>query len=65
MNWNAVRHAEDPNDDVRLAPYDVVYVPKTGIAEVYKWYNQFIEQFAHPSFGFSYVVNPAAGGIHR
>ena len=62
VNWNAVRHAKDPNDDVRLAPYDVVYVPKLGIAEVYKWYNQFIQQFANPSFGFSYVVNQPVGG---
>ncbi len=62
VNWNAVRHADNPNADVRLAPYDVVYVPKTGIAEVYKWYNQFIQQFANPSFGFSYVINPGSGG---
>lgn len=62
VDWNAVRHAANPDADVRLAPYDVVYVPKLGVAEVYKWYNQFIEQFAHPSFGFSYLVNPAAGG---
>jgi len=62
VNWNAVRHGANPNDDVRLAPYDVVYVPKLGVAEVYKWYNQFIEQFAHPSFGFSYLVNQAATG---
>jgi len=62
VDWNGVRHAENPNADVRLAPNDVVYVPKTGIAEVYKWYNQYIQQFANPSFGFSYIVNPAAGG---
>lgn len=62
VNWNAVRHAEKPDDDVRLAPYDVVYVPKLGIAEVYKWYNQFIQQFANPSFGFSYLLNPGGGG---
>lgn len=61
VDWNAVSHAEDPDDDVRLAPYDVVYVPKLGIAEVYKWYNQFIQQFANPSFGFSYLLNPTAG----
>jgi polysaccharide export outer membrane protein len=62
VRWNAVRHASDPNADVRLAPYDVVYVPKSGIAEVYKWYNQYIQQFANPSFGFSYIVNPGAAG---
>ena len=48
----------DTSADVRLAPYDVVYVPKLGIAEVYKWYNQYIQQFANPSFGFSYLVGP-------
>jgi polysaccharide export outer membrane protein len=56
--WNDVIHGRDPMADVRLAPYDVVYVPKMGIAEVYKFYNQYIEQFAHPSFGFSYIVAP-------
>lgn len=62
VNWNAVRHGENANADVRLAPYDVVFVPKLGVAEVYKWYNQLIQQFANPSFGFSYLLNPAAGG---
>jgi polysaccharide export outer membrane protein len=62
-DWGAVRTGHDPNADVRLAPYDVVFVPKLGIAEVYKWYNQFIQQFAQPSFGFSYIVNnPTSGG---
>src|SRR5690348_7928567 len=36
--WKAVSQASDANADVRLAPYDVVYVPKMGIAEVYKFY---------------------------
>lgn len=59
--WNDVIHGRDPMADVRLAPYDVVFVPKTGIAEVYAFYNQYIEQFAHPSFGFSYLVAPQSG----
>ncbi len=62
VDWQGVSHARTPAADVRLAPYDVVYVPKSGIAEVYKWYNQYIQQFANPSFGFSYLVNPTAGG---
>ena len=62
--WKAVRQATDPTADIRLAPYDVVYVPKLGIAEVYQFYNQYVGQFANPSFGFSYLVNPqAAGGV--
>jgi polysaccharide biosynthesis/export protein len=56
--WKAVRQGIDPNADIRLAPYDVVYVPKMGIAEVYQFYNQYIGQFANPSFGFTYLLNP-------
>jgi len=59
-HWKALRTGHDPLADVRLAPYDVVYVPKLGISEVYTWYNQYIGQFANPSFGFSYLVNPTA-----
>jgi polysaccharide export outer membrane protein len=57
VKWKAVRQGIDPNGDVRLAPYDVVYVPKMGIAEVYQFYNQYIGQFANPNFGFSYLLN--------
>ncbi|MGA3398213.1 MAG: polysaccharide biosynthesis/export family protein [Acetobacteraceae bacterium] len=61
VRYGAIEHAVDPNADVRLAPYDVVYAPKMGIAEVYKFYNQYVQQFINPTFGFSYIVNPAAG----
>jgi polysaccharide export outer membrane protein len=62
VKWKAVRQGRDANADVRLAPYDVVYVPKLGIAEVYQFYNQYIGQFANPSFGFSYLLNNTAAG---
>lgn len=58
VKWKDVRQGHDPNADIRLAPYDVVYVPKLGVAEVYQFYNQYIGQFANPSFGFTYLVNP-------
>jgi len=61
-SYGQLMHGHDPDADVRLAPYDVVYVPKTGIAEVYGWYNQYIGQFANPSFGFSYLVNQTPTG---
>jgi polysaccharide export outer membrane protein len=62
-SYGKLIHGNDPQADIRLAPYDVVYVPKTGIAEVYAWYNQYIGQFANPSFGFSYLLNePGNGG---
>lgn len=56
--YSAVIHGDDPTADVRLAPYDVIYVPKTGIAEVYKFFNQYVQQFVPVSWGFSYLVNP-------
>ncbi len=55
-----LRHGRDPSADVRLAPYDVVFVPKSGIAEVYKLYNQYIQQFANPNFSFTFLLNPAS-----
>jgi protein involved in polysaccharide export with SLBB domain len=58
VKWKALRQGRDPDADVRLAPYDVVYVPKLGIAEVYQFYNQYVGQFANPSFGFTYLLNP-------
>jgi len=62
VKWKSLRQGQNPDADVRLAPYDVVYVPKLGIAEVYQFYNQYIGQFANPSFGFSYLLNPTNGG---
>jgi polysaccharide export outer membrane protein len=59
--YDSVIHGHDPLADVRLAPYDVVYVPKTGIAEVYDFFNQYLQQFVPVSWGFSYLVNPVAG----
>jgi len=60
-----VMWGKDPVADVRLAPYDVVYVPRTGIAEVYKFFNQYVQQFVPVSWGFSYLVNPGATNVVR
>lgn len=46
----------DPTQDVRLAAYDVVYVPRTGVADAYKNYQQNIQQFLPTSFGLGYSV---------
>lgn len=48
----------DPAANVTLAPFDVVVVPKTGVAEAYVWVNQHIQQFVPVSWGFSYNVTP-------
>jgi len=52
---------QNPASDVRLAPYDVVFVPRSGIAEVYRFVNQYLLQFVQVSWGFSYLVNPNGG----
>jgi len=60
LRMQDVMWAHDPAADVRLAPYDVVYVPRTGISEVYRFFNQYLQQFVPVSWGFSYLVNPGS-----
>jgi polysaccharide export outer membrane protein len=50
--------AHDASADVRLAPYDIVYVPRTGVAEVYSYFNQYVQQFVPLNWGFNYNINP-------
>jgi polysaccharide export outer membrane protein len=52
-----VMWGKDPAADIRLAPYDVVYVPRAGVAEVWRFLNQYLLAFVPVSWGFSYVVN--------
>jgi polysaccharide export outer membrane protein len=47
-----------PAADIRLAPFDIVYVPRTGIGKAYIWFNQHFQQFVPVNWGFSYNVNP-------
>jgi polysaccharide export outer membrane protein len=62
-SWKALRQGRNADADIRLAPYDVVYVPKLGVAEVYQFYNQYIGQFVNPSIGFSYLLNGNGGAV--
>lgn len=62
-DWREVAAGRAP--DPVLAPFDVVVVPKTGIAEVYAWVNQHIQQFVPVSWGFSYNVSPVVSGLRR
>lgn len=58
VNYLDVISGKHPEDDVRLAQYDVVYVPRTGVYEAYTFWNQFVQQFVPYSWGFSYTINP-------
>ena len=55
--YRDVRRGADPTADVRLANFDVVYVPRSGIAQSYLYFNQYLQQFIPVSWGFSYVLN--------
>ena len=62
--YGDIVHGKDPAADVVLAPYDVVYVPKTGVAEVYRYFNQYVQQFVPVSWGFSYALGPGTTVTH-
>jgi polysaccharide export outer membrane protein len=59
MNLNNVMYGKG-SADFLLQPNDIVYVPKSAIAKVNKFVNQYIEDlflFRGVSFGFSYEVH--------
>ena len=60
--YDDVITGRDPRADVRLAPYDVVYVPRSGIAQTALYWIEFVQQFVPISWGFSYVLNQPPGG---
>lgn len=43
--------------DITLQPYDVVIVPRSGIASVNLWIDQYIRRVLPFSTGFSYTIN--------
>jgi len=57
VNYQDIITAKDPGADVRLAQYDVVYVARTGVGDVYQVVDQYILQF----LPFSASVNASIG----
>lgn len=56
-NYMAAASGKEPASDVRLAPYDVVYVPRSGIGNAYLYFQQYVQQFVPASFGANYQIN--------
>ena len=54
MNYDAAARGEKPSDDIQLAANDVLFVPKTGIADVYTAYNQYFKQFLPSNIGLNF-----------
>ena len=60
IDLSEVMAAGDPNADFPLQPDDVVFVPKSAIAEANKFVRQYIEElflFRGVSLGFSYEIH--------
>jgi polysaccharide export outer membrane protein len=57
-DYKAAVSGKDPASDVRLAPYDVVYVPRSGVGNVYLHFQQYLQEFLPGGFGLSYQLNP-------
>lgn len=58
-NYMTASSGNAPESDVRLAPYDIVYVPRSGIGDVYLYFQQYVQQFMPASFGLAYQLNPS------
>ncbi|MEQ1705399.1 MAG: polysaccharide biosynthesis/export family protein [Rickettsiales bacterium] len=57
VDYDAAKSGFHPEKDVRLAAYDVVFVPRSDVADVYMYFQQFVQQFLPASFGLSYQIN--------
>lgn len=58
VDYDAAKSGFHPEKDVNLAAYDVVFVPRSDVADVYLYFQQFVQQFLPASFGLSYQLNP-------
>jgi protein involved in polysaccharide export with SLBB domain len=57
-----VMYGQDPAADIRLAPYDVVYVPRNGAEDAYRFFYSYFLRFVPVNWGFNYVVGAGAAG---
>lgn len=53
----AAMNGTDLSQDVLLQAYDVVIVPRSGIADLGLWVDQYIKRVLPFSLGFSYTIN--------
>lgn len=61
VDYKGIISGARPRADARLAQFDVVYVPRTGVYEAYTYFNQFVQQWVPVNWGFSYNLNPIVG----
>jgi len=56
VNLDDIRNAADGSENVLLAPYDVVYVPKSAVANVNQFIDQYIRRNIPIPFGVTYGI---------
>ncbi len=61
LNLRRFAGSADPRDDVRLQASDVIYVPKSSIAE----FDLFVDQYLNQSLPFTRSLNYNVGGLSQ
>ena len=61
VRYQDIMYGGNPAADVRLAPYDLVYVPRNGAEDVYRFFYSYFLRFVPVSWGFSYVLPGNSG----
>jgi len=59
VDLNRVIDGTDTGQDVSLMPFDVVFVPRSPIANVNVWVDQYIRKNLPIGFGAYYQINPS------
>lgn len=62
VDLKAVMHG-DIAQDMLLTAYDIVYVPRSRIANVNRWVDQYIRKMIPVDFTFAYRVDPFASKV--
>ena len=57
LDLHAAMSGQDPTADVALQPFDVIVVPRSGIADVGRWVDLYIRRTLPISFGFTYTID--------
>lgn len=57
LDLQAVMEGREGVQDIVLAPYDVVLVPRSGVANMGLWVDQWVRRILPISLGFSYTIN--------
>ncbi|MDB5819547.1 MAG: polysaccharide biosynthesis/export family protein, partial [Rhizobacter sp.] len=58
IDLQAALDGNNAGGDLLLQPYDVVVVPRSGIANVNLWVDQYLRRNLPISLGISYSINP-------